>query len=143
MNPPIGGTKVLAVVGNPAVLTGSDQKVDTFLRASNYAITYVDDNTASPTDVTSDYSLVVLDPSVVPGKLLDRLAGISTPVLLTHSQILNQMGMTPAGAAGTLTGTTVNIVKPMHPLSTAKSGTQTINTVAQTIGWGTPPQRPR
>jgi hypothetical protein len=137
MNPPIGGSKVLAVVGNPAALTGSDQKVATFL-GSSFAITYVDDNTASAADVTSDYSFVILDPSVVPGKLSTRLRDITTPVMLTHSQLLEQMGMVPTGAWGTVSGTTVNIVKAMHPLSTARSGTQTINTVAQTIAWGAP-----
>jgi sugar lactone lactonase YvrE len=81
---------------------------------------------------------VVLDPSVVPGKLGTRLRDIATPVMLTHSQILEQMGMVPTGAWGTVSGTTVNIVKSMHPLSTARSGSQIINTVAQTIAWGTP-----
>jgi NHL repeat len=137
ISPPIGGTKVLAVVGNPAALSTSDKKLQDSLE-DNFQITYVDDNTASPADVTSDYSFVILDPSVVPAKLGTRLAGISTPVLLTHSQELDAMGMTPTASNGTATGTTENIVLPMHPLSTAKSGTQTINTAAQTIAFGTP-----
>jgi sugar lactone lactonase YvrE len=124
-------------VGNIAALTGSDKKIQDFLE-DNFAITYVDDNTASAADVTSDYSFVILDPSVVPAKLGTRLAGITTPVMLTHSQLLDEMGMAATGADGTLSGTTVNVVMPMHPLSTVKSGTQTINSAAQTIAWGTP-----
>ena len=137
MNPPVGGTKVLAVVGNIAALTGSDKKIQDFLE-DNFTITYVDDNTANAADVTSDYSFVILYPSVVPAKLGTRLRDIITPVMLTHSQLLDEMGMAPTGADGTLTGLNVDIVKAMHPLSTAKAGTQTINTAAQTIAWGTP-----
>ena len=46
--------------------------------------------------------------------------------------------MTAAYGNGTQTGTTMDIVQPMHALSVAKFGTQTINTTAQNIGWGTP-----
>ena len=137
MNPPVGGTKVLAVVANPAVLSASDKKVENSLQA-NYSITYADDDTVTAATVTSDYSLVVLYPSVVPTKLGTRLAGITTAVMLTHSQLLDEMGMAPTGSDGIVTGTTVNIVKPMHPLSAALFGTQTINSTAQTISWGTP-----
>jgi hypothetical protein len=137
MNPPIGGSKVLAVVANPAAPSASDKKIQDFVQ-DNYQITYADDDTVTAANVTSDYSFVLLDPSVVPTKLGNRLAGISTSVMLTHSQLLDEMGMAPTGADGVVTGTTVNVVKPMHPLSTAKFGTQTINSAAQTISWGTP-----
>jgi hypothetical protein len=137
MNPPVGGSKVLAVVANPAAPSASDKKIQDFVE-DNYQITYVDDDTVTPADVTSDYSFVLLDPSVVPTKLGTRLAGLTTSVMLTHSQLLDEMGMAPTGADGTVTGTTVNVVKPMHPLSAAKFGTQTINSAVQTISWGTP-----
>ena len=47
MNPPVGGTKVLAVVGNPRPSPGRTRRSRTSFE-DNFAITYVDDNTASP-----------------------------------------------------------------------------------------------
>ena len=90
INPPVGGTKILGVVANPASLSSSDTKIRDRLD-DNYTLTYVDDDTASAADVTSDYSFVVLHPSVVPAKLGTRLAGVATPVLATHSQLLDEM----------------------------------------------------
>ncbi len=137
INPPVGGTKVLAVVANPAALSGADTKVSGWV-AKNYAITYADDDTVSTADVAADYSYVALYPSVVEAKLGTRLRGLQRPVLVLHSRMLDEMGMTAAGANGTVSGTQVSVDKPLHPLSTARAGTQTINSAAQNIGWGTP-----
>jgi len=137
ITPPVGGSKVLMVVANPPAPSGSDNKVQDFLD-DNFAVTRIDDDTVSAASVTSDYSFVVLSSSVVPTKLGTRLAAVATPVLLTHSQLLDEMGMTATGANGTQTGTSMNIVAPMHPLSAARFGVHIINSEPQTIGWGVP-----
>ena len=137
INPPVGGTKVLAVVANPAALSGSDTKVSGWV-SKNYAITYADDDTVGPADVSGDDSYVLLYPSVVEAKLGARLRDLQRPVLVMHSRMLDEMGMTATGANGSVSGTQVTIDKPLHPLSTARAGTQTVNSAAQNIGWGTP-----
>ena len=102
-------------------------------------LTYVDDDTASAADVTSDYSFVVLHPSVVPAKLGTRLAGVATPVLATHSQLLDEMAW-----IGCLRQRDADRNHHGHRPADARAvrgevrHAVTINTTAQNIGWGTP-----
>ena len=135
INPPVGGTKVLAVVANPALLSGADKKVTDFVE-DNYSITYADDNTVQADDVLPDYSYVIVYPSVVEAKLGTRLRDLQRPVLVLHSRMLDEMDM--ADRAGSVTGTTVSMVTAMHPLSVALAGTQTMNVAAAAIGVATP-----
>lgn len=137
INPPVGGTRLLAVVANPAALSGPDAYLTNRLD-NNYAITYADDDTVQPADVLSDHSFVVLYPSALPGRLGTRLRGLDRPVLLTHSRMLDEMGMTAVGANGSFSGTQFTFVTSMHPLSTARSGTVTAYSTLRTIGYGTP-----
>lgn len=136
INPPVGGTKVLAVVADPAVLTAGDKKVTDFVE-DNYSITYIDDNLVQPADVLADYSYVILYPSVAEVRLGTRLRDLNRPVLVTHTRMLDEMGMTATGGL-TTSANTVNIVKAMHPLSTAKAGTQTMSTNPISVGYATP-----
>ena len=136
INPPVGGTKVLAVVASPGALSGSDLKVTDFVE-DNYSITYADDNTVQIADVLPDYSFVAIYPSTVEARLGTRLRDLQRPVLVLHSRMLDEMGMAAVGG-GSVTGTTVSMVKSMHPLSVALSGTQTINKAAAAIGFGAP-----
>jgi hypothetical protein len=136
INSPIGGTKVLAVVANPAALTGADNKVTDFVE-DNYSITYADDNTVQIADVLPDYSFVILYPSVVEARLGTRLRDLDRPVLVLHSRMLDEMGMAAVGG-GSVTGTTVSMVRSMHPLSVALAGTQTIYKASAAIGFAAP-----
>ncbi len=137
INPPVGGTKVLAVVANPAALSGSDKKVQDYVE-DNYTITYVDDNTVQVSDVLPDYSYVVLYPSTVEAKLGSRLRDLDRPVMVLHSRMLDEMGMTAVGGNATELTTQTVMAKSMHPLSVALAGTQTINTASIETGFGTP-----
>jgi hypothetical protein len=136
INPPVGGTKVLAVVANPAALSAADKKVTDYVE-DNYAITYADDDAVQVADVLPDYSVVIVYPSVVESKLGTRLRGLQRPVLVLHSRMLDELGMASVGG-GSVTGTTVAMVTSMHPLSVALAGTQTINKTAAAIGFATP-----
>jgi hypothetical protein len=136
INPPVGGTKVLAVVANPTTLSGTDTKVTDFVE-DDYSITYADDNTVQVADVLPDYSYVIIYPSAVEARLGTRLRALERPVLVLHSRMLDEMGMAAVGG-GSLTGTTVSMVTSMHPLSVALAGTQTINKTTAAIGFATP-----
>ncbi|MGD9959917.1 hypothetical protein [Nocardioides sp.] len=136
INPPVGGTKVLAVVADPAVLTAADKKVTDFVE-DNYAITYADDNTVQPADVLADYSYVILYPSVVEARLGTRLRDLARPTMVLHSRMLDEMGMTATGGQ-VISANQVTIAKPLHPLSRATTGLQTISTNAQNVGYATP-----
>lgn len=136
VNPPVGGTKVLAVVANTTTLSAADKKVSDYVD-DNYAITYADDDTVQAADVAADYSYVMLYPSVVEAKLGTRLRDLQRPVMVLHSRMLDEMGMAAVGG-GSVNGTSVSMVKSMHPLSVALAGTQAINKTAAAIGFGTP-----
>ena len=103
----------------------------------NYSITYADDDTVQVADVLPDYSYVIVYPSTVETKLGTRLRDLQRPVMVLHSRMLDEMGMAAVGG-GSVTGTTVSMVKSMHPLSVALSGTQAINKASAAIGFGTP-----
>lgn len=137
INPPVGGTKVLAVVANPAAPSATDRQVTDRLE-DDFTVTYIDDNTVQAADVSADYSYVALYPSVAEAKLGTRLRGLDRPVLVLHHRTLDEMGMTPVGANGASSATQVVIQRPMHPLSTTLSGTLTVNRAAKNIGYGRP-----
>ena len=136
MLPPVGGTKVLAVVANPALLSASDKKVTDFVE-DNYAITYADDNDVSAATVPADASFVIVYPSALEARLGTRLRTLGLPVMVLHSRMLDEMGMTGVGGASTQ-GTQTTIVRPMHPLSTTLSGTVTVNKTLVEMGHGQP-----
>ena len=137
INPPVGGTKVLGVVANPAALSTSDSQVSNKVD-DNYAITYADDDTVQPGDVPADVSAVLIMPSAVEARLGTRLRGLGLPTLVLHSRMLDEMGMTAVGANGTVSATQWQIDKAMHPLSATKSGTVTMDTASIATAWGTP-----
>ncbi len=137
INPPIGGSKVLAVVANPAVLTTSDSQISNHVD-DNFSITFADDNTVQPADVLPEYSAVLLYPSVVEARIGTRLRDLDRPTLVLHSRLLDEMGMTAAGGNGNVSATQLSIQKAMHPLSTTLSGTQTVQKAAINTGYGTP-----
>ena len=137
ITPPAGGTKVLAVVADPELLSASDNRVEDSVE-DGFSITYADDDSVQPADVTSDYSYVVLYPSVVEAKLGTRLRELDRPVMVLHSRMLDEMGMTAAGQNGSTTAATTTIAKPMHPLSAALSGTVTVDTAPIETGYGVP-----
>ena len=87
----------------------------------NYSITYADDDTVQVADVLPDYSFVIIYPSMVETKLGTRLRDLQRPVMVLHSRMLDEMGMAAVGG-GSVTGTTVSMVKSMHPLSVALVG---------------------
>ncbi|MGL5826860.1 MAG: hypothetical protein ACRCYU_18930, partial [Nocardioides sp.] len=136
INPPVGGTKVLAVVADPAVLSAGDKKVQDAVE-DNYAITYVDDNLVQPSDVLPEYSYVILYPSVAEARLGTRLRDLQRPALVLHTRLLDEMGMAATGGL-TTPANSVNIVKARHPLSAAKAGVQAISTNPIPVGYGTP-----
>ncbi|MEZ5192348.1 MAG: hypothetical protein R2734_07425 [Nocardioides sp.] len=137
INPPAGGTRVVAVVADPAVLSSSDSKISNKVDDS-YAITYADDNTVTAADIPADASAVLIYPSAVEARLGTRLRGLDLPTLVFHSRMLDEMGMTAVGANGTVSATQWQIDKAMHPLPATRSGIVTMDTAAIATGWGTP-----
>ena len=81
---------------------------------------------------------MVLYPSAVEAKLGTRLRDLDRPVLVLHSRMLDEMGMAAVGGGSVDAARPCPWSKPMHPLSAALSGTQTINKAAAAIGYGTP-----
>jgi sugar lactone lactonase YvrE len=137
INPPVGGTKVLAVVADPTFVSGSDSQISNKVD-DNYSITYADDNTVQTSDVQPDVSAVLIYPSAVEARLGTRLRNLDVPTLVFHSRMLDEMGMTAVGATGTVTATQWQIDKAMHPLPATRSGTVTMDSASISTGFGTP-----
>ncbi|MFV0460951.1 MAG: hypothetical protein ACK5MT_19525 [Actinomycetales bacterium] len=136
IDPPVGGTKVLAVVSDPAALGSADLKVTSQLDDA-YAVTYVDDDLVDPATISPEYSLVVLYPSVREAKIGTRLRSLDLPMLVLHSRVLDEMGMAQTGGQ-TITANQVEMVTGRHPLAAALAGTQTISSKPKTVGYATP-----
>jgi hypothetical protein len=87
--------------------------------------------------VASDVSYVILYPSVVEARLGTRLRDLDLPVLVLHSRMLDEMGMAAVGGLSTL-ATQTTVVRPMHSLSAALSGTLTVNKAEVETGYAQP-----
>lgn len=136
INPPVGGTKVLAVVANPTTPSTADLKVTDYVQ-DDYSVTYIDDDTVTPADVASDYSFVILYPSVVEARLGTRLRDLDRPVMVLHSRMLDEMGMATTGGQ-TASLNSFEMVTSLHPMSRALAGTQSVATTAFTAAVATP-----
>jgi sugar lactone lactonase YvrE len=89
-------------------------------------------------DVLPEYSVVLIYPSAVEARLGTRLRDVNRPVMVLHSRMLDEMGMTAVGANGTVSATQLQITKALHPLPATRSGTVTVMNQAIATGWGTP-----
>ena len=107
----------------------------------NFSITYADDDTVQAADVLTDYSFVVLYPSVVETRLGTRLRDLHRPVMVLHSRMLDEMGMAAVGRRQRDRHDRVHRQARCTRCRPPSSGTQTINTAAAAIG--SAPRRPR
>lgn len=133
--PPPSGTPLLYVVGNAANLTNSEAAQVTRLTA-NYHVTTIDDDAVTAAD-TINQGLVVVAGSAVPTKIT-ALKAIASPVLIERNNALTTMGMADTVGQGNGNVTTATMTTPMHPLSAALNGTQTVNKVTKVGYWATP-----
>lgn len=133
--PPPAGTPVALVVADPALLTPSEAKLKTRLDPS-YDVHVVDDGAVTP-QLVAGMSVVVLGGSV-DESTVGALRTVATPMLVTRNQLLDELAMAPAADQGQVTGTTVGVSTPVHPLAATLTGTVTVNNRAKLLYWGRP-----
>jgi hypothetical protein len=130
---------VLFVVGNPAMLGASDNRIRSVLASKNLAIRTADDNAAA--NVTG-VQLVVLSGSCDSGTLNGKYRDVRVPIVSMESADYDQMGMTPTAETdfGETAATALTIDPNGHPIAIAAglTGNVAVVTASSTLGWGHP-----
>lgn len=126
----------IAFVANSTKLGAGDATLVKHFAADGANVSVVDDDTLAKVDL-SNIDLVVIAPSVHPKTVRDQFADLPIPVVLTHHQLLDDMGMT-IGTIRSHQVTSIGISSPKHPLAAGLHGTVRLSTKATSLGSATP-----
>ena len=131
---------VQLVVGDPATLGAGDATIRTVLatRLPGFTIRLRDDGGAL--DLTST-RLYVIAGSVESGTVANRYRDVAVPVICLEYSLFDNMGLTgPTENTdfGTVSGTQITILEPLHPLAAGLSGMIAIASASSNLGWGDP-----
>lgn len=123
----------LLVVGN-TTLGVSDAALQTRLN-HYYTVTVVDD--AAPVDTSKN--VIVISASVDPALVGTKYRTVTKGVVLLHPELFDDMGMTAAGAFGSVASTQIRIADDAHQMAGGfLAANLTTHSVSRMIGWGTP-----
>lgn len=123
------------VVGDNKALNADDLAIRKRLNYY-YTVSVADDS--APAVFSND--LIVIAPSASPNVVATKYRQAPRGVLVTTPALYDDMGMTAAGAFGTVTGSAVRMVDATHQLSAgwASGASAPVYRSAAPIGWGTP-----
>ncbi len=125
------------VVGNKAMPTPGDTRLQDILSARGLAVTLVSDE-----DVPSvnGVHLVVLAESSASSVLGDKYRDVPVPVVVLERLVFFSMGMVNSNSIdqGVVNGTQVSITMPGHTMAAGLSGTISVVGAAADMGWGRP-----
>jgi hypothetical protein len=135
---PPDGSKLLLVVGDAAALSSADTSLKSRL-ATNYNVQAIDDDVAVAGDA-ADAAFVLIAPSVGDTKVGTKFTNVAVPVLVIRPTLLDEFKLTGATAAdqGSVSGTSYDVVKYLHPLARAFSGAVSVVTADRPLNWGRP-----
>ncbi len=136
---PSGPAQLLFVVANPAALGAGDAAVRTRLLGAGYDVVTVDDDLATAAQATSA-DAVLLSSTISTGRaaIFERVA---TPVVSWKPWSYDPLNLAGALADvdyGNASASTLAFPNAQHPLAAGLSGTVTITSSHQTMGWGIP-----
>ncbi len=135
---PANGGEVLMVVGNATAVSDADLKLHDRFAQLGFLPVYIDDDVAAATDATGRL-LVYLSATTDPTKVANKFAQVPVPVMTALQTLYDEMGLTLLADEGTFSGTTLNVVAPLHPLVSPQLGAITVFTsTARPITWGVP-----
>ena len=110
------------------------------LETSGFAVTVVDDHTATPAAAAA-YDLVVIGSSVTPSKIDAEFATIATPIVTWEGYVYGTLQLT-SGAGGnqgeSSPSRTIDIVDPSHPIAAGLSGRPVITSANTAQAYGRP-----
>ena len=129
---------VLLVVGNATLNTG-DNAVLQRLQAMGFTVT-VKSAAASATADATGRQLVVVSSTVTSGDVGTKFKSVAVPVLTWESGVLDDLGMTAAGALGTSANQTriKMLAASSDPMSAGFTGSQLVTSANTTFSWGKP-----
>ncbi len=137
---PSGQAQLLFVVSNPSALGAGDAAVRTRLLGAGYDVVTVDDDLATVAQAASA-DAVLLSSTTSTGRAA-QFERVATPVVSWKPWSYDPLNMSGALAdvdyGNALSVRTLAISEPQHPLAAGLSGTVTITSANQTMGWGTP-----
>lgn len=115
-----------------------DTAVQNRLIALGFAVTVIDDNVVDiPT--AEDSNVVFISNTCDPSTAVSGLGPARATIVVSHAGLYDELGLTQPGDNGTVSGqTTIDIIDPAHPLAAGLSGTVTVLTAANQMGWGVP-----
>jgi hypothetical protein len=126
--------QVLFVTGNPP--TASDNAFMNYLNNLGFQVVQEADFNASAGDASGKV-LVVISSTVVSANVDLAFATVAVPLLLWEPALEGQLLFDAAGN-NVASSSQITIVNPASPLAAGLSGTVTVLSSANTIGWGNP-----
>jgi hypothetical protein len=119
-------------------MTGTDTAVQNRLVALGFVVTVVDDNVVD-VFMAEASNVVFISNTCNPASGIANLATSRATIVLSHAGLYDEFGLTQVGDNGMVPGqTTIDIIDPSHPLAAGLSGTVTVLTNPNAIGWGVP-----
>jgi hypothetical protein len=119
-------------------MTGTDTAVQNRLVALGFVVTVVDDNVVD-VFMAEASNVVFISNTCNPASGIANLATSRATIVLSHAGLYDEFGLTQVGDNGMVPGqTTIDIIDPGHPLAAGLSGTVTVLTNPNAIGWGVP-----
>jgi hypothetical protein len=128
---------VLMVVGNAAMPTGSDTRLQQLLLVRGLRVRLASDE--DPVVVTG-IDVVVLAESAVSFLVADRYRNVAVPVVTLDRVLFQYMGMTSTGGTdyGSTIATDLTVLLPEHGLAGGLSGTVSVVSASANLAWGVP-----
>ncbi|MGE5558413.1 MAG: hypothetical protein ACM3WV_07355, partial [Bacillota bacterium] len=135
----VANKRVLMIVGS-LTLNAGDGAIRTRLENTGYTVTISDDNATHPVDL-ANYEVVYISATISSGNITNKYKSAAKPVIIAESWIFDDMGMTGTVTDtdyGTIGAQTQIDMADTHPIAGGLTGTQTIQSAADTFHWGIP-----
>jgi hypothetical protein len=130
---------VLLVVAAPGQPTGTESALSSRLQSAGRTVTLADDDAVTAAQAAAHaFTLISSSVSSNSANVLTQLSGSGQPVWVAKPYLLDNFGLTgPAAESdyGNVSTRTV-VVAAGHPMAAGRSGTVTLFSANQTIGWG-------
>jgi hypothetical protein len=130
---------VLLVVATPSLPTATESALTSRLQAAGRTVTLADDDTVTAAQAAaSSFALISSSVSSNSANVVTQLSGSAKPVWVAKPYLLDNFGLTGPAAESDYgnVSTRTAVIAAGHPMAAGRSGTVTLFSANQTIGWG-------
>jgi hypothetical protein len=128
---------VLLVVGNATSLSAGDAVLKRRTELLGLTV-QVKAAAATTSQDATGRSLVIVSNSSPTADVLTKFRNVTSPVVVMHTGLYDDMRLTDTASRGSATGTQLTIGAPSHPLAAGLTGTITVSQAAAAFSFGTP-----